>query len=108
MKDTEKLYEKATRTPIYFYSGLILAAGLIMLLGVGNINTQNEKAVFVAKPQIGDVYTIRKDEKDSTFYYFLRLSQIKGDTIFAYHNNLMYYGYVSQFNDNDFFLSNEE
>jgi len=35
-KDYAKLYEQATRTPIYFYSGLIIFTGLIILLVLGN------------------------------------------------------------------------
>src|SRR5262245_57934294 len=60
LKDSAKLYEQATRTPIYFYSGLIIIAGLIILLVFASIDTQNEKATFVANPKVGDVYTIRK------------------------------------------------
>jgi hypothetical protein len=107
-KDAAEVYEKATRTPIYFYSGLIIVAGLIILLVIGNIDTKNYKASYVANPKVGDVYTITKEENDTTYYYFLRVSQINGDSIWAYHNNLEYIGYVSQFNNFDYFLSSEE
>jgi hypothetical protein len=107
-KDSTTLYEKATRTPVYFYSGLIIVTALILMLVIVNINTQDEKALFVANPKEGDVYTIRQEENDSTSYYFLRLSRVQGDTIWTFHNSLVYFGYVSQFNDDDYFQSNEE
>jgi hypothetical protein len=104
----QKQYENITRTPIYLYAGLILIASLILLLVNLNIKTQKEKAKFVENPKIGDVYLIRKDENNSTSYYFLRISQINGDTVFAYHNNLVYGGYIIKLNEDDFFVKNEE
>jgi hypothetical protein len=87
---------------------LILVAGLVLFAIVANLNTQREKAKFVANPLVGDVYTIRHKEKDTTTYYFLKVSKINGDTISAYHNNLVYYSYVSKFNSEDFFIKEEE
>jgi hypothetical protein len=107
-KDARKLYEQVTRTPVYFYSGLIIVATLLILLVPVIINTKNNKDTYVANPIVGDVYTITKEENDTTYCYFLRVSQIKGDSIWAYHNNLEYIGYANQFNNFDYFLSSEE
>ena len=104
----QKEYESKTRNPVYLYSGLILIAGLILLIVNANIRTQREKVKFVENPKVGDVYGIRKDENNSTSYYFLRVSQITGDTVFAYHNNLVYSGFISTLNDDDFFVKEEE
>ena len=104
----QKHYESISRTPIYLYATPILFAGLIAILINANLNTQKEKAQFIANPQIGDVYTIRKDENNSTTYYFLRLINIKGDTVIAYHNNLEYQGFVTKLNTDDFFVKDEE
>ena len=71
----QKQYESITRTPIYLYTGTILIASLILLTVNANIRTQKEKAKFVENPKIGDVYRIRKDENNSTSYYFLRINQ---------------------------------
>ena len=106
--EIQKHYESITRTPIYLYSGLILITGLILLLVNANIRTQKEKAKFVDNPMVGDVYQIRKDDKNATSYYFLRVSQINGDTVFAYHNNLVYSGFISQLNSDDFFVKEEQ
>lgn len=104
----QKDYENNTRLPVYLYSGLIMVVALILLLVNENIKTQKEKARIVEDPRVGDVYTIRKDENNSTSYYFLRAAQIKGDTVYAYHSNLIYNGYITQLNDEDFFVKAEE
>lgn len=79
-----------------------------MLLVNANIRTQKEKAKFIENPKVGDVYRIRKDENNSTSYYFLRVSQINGDTVLAYHNNLIYHSFITKLNDDDFFVKGEE
>ena len=104
----QRHYESISRTPIYLYATPILFAGLIAILINANLNTQKEKAQFIANPQVGDVYTIRKDEDNSTTYYFLRLVKIKGDTVIAYHNNLEYRGFVTKLNSDDFFVKDED
>ena len=101
-------YEESTRTPFYLFTFPILFAGLILLFINANLNTQKEKAKFVADPKAGDVYKIRKDENNSTTYYFLRLVRINADTVVAYHNNLEYHGFVSRLNDDDYFVKDEE
>lgn len=101
-------YEKVSRTPFYLYGGVILIAGIILACVVKNHIDGKNNAQFVADPRVGDVYTIRRVERDTTFYYFLKVSQVKGDTIAAYHNNLVYYDYVSQFDSTDFFTKEEE
>lgn len=107
-KDAAKMYEQATRTPIYFYSGLIIIAAFIILLVIANINTQNHKTSYVANPIVGDVYTITREKNDTTYYSFLRVSRVKEDSVWAYHNNLEYLGYVNQFDSIDYFQSDEE
>jgi hypothetical protein len=104
----QKQYESINKTPFYLYTIPILLGALIVILVAGNLKTQKEKAAFVANPKIGDVYRIRKDENNSTTYFFLRLASIKGDTVVAYHNNLEYHGFVTTLNDDDFFVKDEE
>jgi hypothetical protein len=104
----EQEYESQTKTPIYLFSVPILIAGLIVLLVIGNVASQKEKKAFVANPEVGDVYRIRREENNSTTYYFLRISNISGDTVSVYHNDLEYHGFVTKFNGEDFFVKNEE
>jgi len=103
----QKEYEKGTRTPFYLYSGLILIGSLILLLVNANIRTQKEKAKFIENPKAGDIYRIRIDENNSTSYYFLRVTEINGDTVLAYHNNLVYNGFITKLNEEDFFDKGE-
>jgi len=104
----QKHYEGIAKTPFYLFLFPILLAGLIMILINANLNTQKEKAKLVDNPKVGDVYKIRKDENNSTTYYFLRLVSINGDTVVAYHNNLVYHGFISRLNDDDYFVKDEE
>jgi len=104
----QQQYEKSGSPPFYLYTGIILAVGLVLLVIVVNLNTQMQKAKFVANPLVGDIYTIRSDEKGTASYYFLKVSKVNGDTVHAYHNNLVYHSYVSTLNSGDFFVEGEE
>lgn len=104
----QQQYEKRSRTPFYLYGAAIFIAALILACVVKNTVDGKNNAQFVANPQVGDVYTMRRVEKDSTFYYFLKVSEVKGDTIAAYHNRLVYYNYVSELDASDFFIKEEE
>jgi hypothetical protein len=102
-----KHFESISRTPVYLYSGLLLFFTLIITLVIGNINTQKEKALFVSDPKVGDVYAIRKDVSDSTYYYFLRVARIQSDTVIVYPNAFQYFRYVNRLNDQDYFVTQE-
>ncbi len=108
MDSLQSEYEKKTRTPFYLYTIPILFALLIAVVVNANMNTQKEKKIFVENPMVGDVYKIRKDEDNSTTYYFLKLVRINGDTVVTYHNNLVYHSFVSKFNNEDYFVKNDE
>lgn len=108
VEEVENEYQKNTRTPVYLFSGLILVAGLILLIVFENIRTQKEKMAFVEHPKVGDVYTIRKEENNSTIYYFLRISQVNGDTVIAHHSNFVYSGFITKLNNDDFFVKDDE
>ncbi|SFD12425.1 zinc-ribbon family protein [Chitinophaga sp. CF118] len=104
----EKHYEKTSRTPFYLYTGLGILIGLILFAFIAGLQGKKENILFVENPHVGDVYTIKHEKKDSTSYYFFRIAQIEGDSVSVYHNNLIYYGYVSKFNEQDFFMKDEK
>ena len=108
MAATQKHYEDITRTPFYLYTLAILLVGILSFLVIANIYTQKEKTKFVENPSIGDVYQVRKNENNSTSYYFLKVTSIKGDTVVVYHNNLVYTGFVIKLNDEDYFVKDDE
>jgi hypothetical protein len=104
----QKEYAKTAKTPIYFYSFIGVVCGLLAL-GIYWVNQEEKKIpVFVANPKVGDVYLIKQEEKESTSYYYLRLKSVHDDTVLVYHNNLVYEGYPSKFNIDDFFVKEEE
>lgn len=104
----QKQYENISKTPFYFYTMLILFALPFVLGIIANMNNQNEKIKFIEKPEVGDIYTIRKEEKDTTRYYFLRVAEIHGDTIVTYHNKLEYANFVYKLNYDDYFVKDDE
>lgn len=106
--DLIKEYEQKTKNPIYLYSGLILVASLIFFMVYVNLETQKQKAEYIAKPRTGDTYLIRTERNDSTLYYFLRVIRITGDSVYTRHSNYEYRQFVSKMNQADFFVEEEE
>jgi len=108
-KEKNNHYLSITRTPIYFFTGIILFLGLILTIIIANISTQREKAEFVANPQINDVYLIKEkeDENKTTIYYFLKIKNIDADTVELIHSNFQYNGFVSEMDKSDYFVSDE-
>ncbi len=100
-------YQKKSRTPIYLYTILILFVGLVIFLINANLNTQKEKALFIANPAVGDVYRIRIDSNNTTRYFFLRIANITSDTVTAYHSNLEYSKFITQLHKEDFFVKDD-
>lgn len=96
-----------TRTPIYLFSGVLLFLVLIATLVNANISTQKEKALFIAEPKAGDVYLLRKKANDTVFYSFLRVVKLQKDTVIVYPNAFQYFGFISQFNKDDYFIEQE-
>ena len=101
-------YKEKSRTPFYYFSLPILFCALVILLTILNSKTQEDKLAFVKNPKVGDIYSIRHDENNKTTYYFLRLKNINGDTLVMYHNALEYNGFISSFNNLDYFVKDEE
>ncbi|MDR2010754.1 MAG: zinc ribbon domain-containing protein [Bacteroidales bacterium] len=100
-------YLSITRTPIYLYTGVILVIIFITTVIISNINTQKQKAEYIANPKINDVYLIRQDEDKSTIYYYLKVKNIDADTVELLHSYLQYNRFVSTMSDSDYFVNNE-
>jgi hypothetical protein len=104
----KKVYEKYTRTPFYLYTMLLLLAVMFSVFVYAGIKGEIDRAAWIAKPRVGDVYKVSKNENGLTSYFFLRVAEINGSTVRVYHNNYMYLDYVSQFNADDYFVKEEE
>ena len=100
--------EKFTRTHWTLYAGLLLVLAVFASVFISYLFTKHPQPPTVNNPQVGDVYAIQKDESDNTNYYFLRVSRLYGDTVLAYHNNLVYNQPVTGLIDEDFFREEEE
>ncbi|WP_276482173.1 zinc-ribbon domain-containing protein [Paraflavitalea pollutisoli] len=100
-------YEKKTKKSPFLYTGLILVACLIVWISIANHNTQLEKKAYVTAPQEGDIYTMQQRDGHKTEYYFLKVVMIKNDSIYTQHSNLLYTKYVSEPNDEDYFVEGD-
>ena len=106
-EEKKKHYLSITRTPLYLYTGIILFIGLIVAIVIANINTQKQKAEYVANPKINDVYLIREDENKTATYYFLKIKNIEIDTVELLHSYLQYNRFISTMSNSDYFVSDE-
>ena len=98
-------YSSITRKPIWLYTGLILLAGLIIVLVGAHIIGQRRVAEFVANPQIGDVYRIRQTNDDgSRTFYFLKIQNIESDTVELLQSYFEYSRFVSRPTESNFFV----
>jgi zinc-ribbon family len=100
-------YEARAKTPFYLYSALILFVALAAVWFYWNRSTQKHKIEMVSNPSVGDVYTIREESNNETTYYFLRLVEIRPDTVMAFRNHLDYSGFVSSLASDDYFVKTD-
>jgi hypothetical protein len=103
-EELQRHYEQLAKPSLKYYAGLLILAALILAIVFAGISGKKDEARYLAAPQVGDVYTIKSQANN---YYFLRLSEMKGDSLFAYHSNLEYNRYVTKFNKDDFFVKDE-
>lgn len=106
-QEKKRDYLSMTKTPIYLYSGVLLIAGLIIFVVIGNLQNRKLKKEYVNNPMIGDVYQIHHDENNVPSYYFFKIDNIKSDTIDLLHGALQYTGFISTLNDSDYFVKND-
>ncbi|NIG55788.1 hypothetical protein [Chitinophaga sp. Cy-1792] len=106
--ELQQQYEKKSRTPFYLYGGPLLFLAMCIAAPITINITHNKNTRLLSNPAVGDVYTIRQNESTATTYYFLRVCEIKGDSVYVYHNKLAYNGVVSKLNPEDYFTKEEE
>jgi hypothetical protein len=102
-----KKYERKARTPFYMYSALILAVSLAAFWFYWNKNTQTQKMEAVARPAVGDVYTLTEKDHLGTHYYFVRVVALDGDSVNTLQSHLEYLGFVSNLADDDYFVKED-
>ena len=102
-----KQYKNKTRTPFYLFSAWILACLIAMLWFYWNSVTTKHKYEYVDHPIAGDVYTISEDKGNTTSYYFMRVVEVKMDSVKLLHNSLDYGNYVNRLEHDDFFVKDD-
>ena len=102
-----KQYEASARTPFYLYSAPILFSLFISLVVIAGIYKEKETARYVADPKVGDIYCLYEFRNTAPTYYYARVMQVNGDSVYAYLGNLAYLGSVDRFDDSDFFRKDE-
>lgn len=71
------------KTPIKFYSGLIVIVGLIALGAFISINGDRENLKYIAAPAVGDVYNLKIDYREYTTQKVVRVT---ADSVFCAEN----------------------
>lgn len=104
----KKEYAQKARTPLYLYSFTFIICGFVAWGIYGDRKREKDTSLWVANPKQGDVFAIQQKQSDSVDYYFLRVASIQGDTVMFYHNNLVYVGYASEFNSDDYFVKSAQ
>jgi hypothetical protein len=100
-------YERLAKTPIYLFSALILTVAIGVYWIYWNSNNQKNNTEYVANPKVGDVYTISEHRRGERAYYFLRVAEIKGDSIMAIHSSLEYNDFVNTMDGDDHFVKDD-
>ena len=103
-----KEYELKTRVPFYLSTGTILVALLILAGASISLIAQYQRSSFVANPKVGDVYRIREDSGRANTYFFVRIANINGDSVFAFDNTMRYLEPASNFDPADYFSEQEQ
>jgi hypothetical protein len=103
LQPIQENYGAKTRTPFYFYTGVILIALLVLFIIKLNLETQDQKKLFVNSPKPGDIYLIRDEAAEKVSYYFLKVVEIDDSSIKVNHNRYVYDRYVSNLQGDDSF-----
>lgn len=98
-------YEGMARTPIRLYAGTILVSLLILTAIALNLAHQGAEPGYIKNPKVGDIYLLK--EKTLSIYYFMKVIEVKKDSIITHHNAVQYMSYVSEPAKDDSFMIEE-
>jgi hypothetical protein len=101
----QKEYERRTRTPFWLYTGILLV-GLLVTGGFSAAFLGRYlDSQYVAHPRPGDVYTLHRED---TFYDFVKVIRVNGDSVITYNNNMRYVFTPSALESTDYFVADRE
>jgi hypothetical protein len=107
-EEKKKYYSSITRTPIYLYTGLFLLLAFIISVVFYGIQNDKKEKEYVNNPEIGDIYLIHDQIDNSSVFYFVKIINIKSDTVEVLHGALQYDKYLSKMFATDYFVENDE
>jgi len=84
------------------YSGILLPILFVAFIVMVRVNTVKMEKEYVANPAIGDVYVINEKEGDNG-YYFMKIKDIRQDSIFLILNAYSYSRYTWKMDREDYF-----
>jgi hypothetical protein len=100
-------YLSKSKTPFYFYTGLIFLFSFILLIIFTIITTNRQEKNYVNNPKQGDVYTIKQENYNSATYYFMKVNNVKLDTIELIHNAYSYSTIPAVMDALDYFVKHD-
>ncbi|RAJ08225.1 hypothetical protein LX64_00872 [Chitinophaga skermanii] len=99
-------YEKSTRAPFYYYSGLIVILSLMLYGAIADWMDSFSTKKFVQHPIVNDVYRVVDKQENGDVYTYLKLKKIEGDSLSFYESRLVYVHVSKKFAEIDYFMNN--
>lgn len=107
-KQIEEELGKTIKTPIWFYSGIILIGLLaVMVLSIISFGSKKTEDYFL-HPKKGDVYHVSLTKFDKNYFFFYKLIEIKVDTFVVYPTNGIYRNAMDNRDRTDYFDINKK
>lgn len=84
LKTSYENLKSPTKTPIWMFSGLALAAVLVAVGVFFDKKNDEENAKLILIPQRGDIFEIKTQDKQYTLF---KVDQVQGDSVFVQVSN---------------------
>ena len=95
-------------TPKYMFSGLAIILAFISYVALGSYIDDQMESDYFNNPQVDDVYAIYDEYETSGYkYYFMKITQIEGDSISFTVNEYGYSAITSELLPEDGFINYE-
>lgn len=85
---TKKKYEfekQGVRTPVWYFSGIMVIAAIIAILGYSISKDKELSALYAKSPEVGDVYSIQLERNG--FYSTAKVTHVINDSVFLVYND---------------------
>jgi hypothetical protein len=79
-----------TKTPFWMFTGSIIIAILILWIAIIISESRERERNLVANPRVNDVYLVSDEDENGPIYYFIKLKEMKKDSLFFIGSTHMY------------------